>query len=88
MEDVSLRLGGRDFARVVSDALEARSAPWVGVFVSEAGGGSTDCERLATAPDEFATAALEEDVVYIVEPSPAPPVVRRHGPRRRRSRPG
>ena len=74
----------RDFAPVVRDALEARTAPWLGVFVAEAGE-EHDGTRVEMTVDEFVTAELEQDVLYVVGMAPPPPVVRRHGLRRRRS---
>lgn len=43
-------------------------------------------DRKTMSPDEFATSALQDGVLNIVERPRAPPIVRRHGPRRRRSR--
>ena len=80
--------GPRDFARVLSDALDARSTPWLGVFVSEQGETDDRAERIGMSPEEFAEGEWEQDVLYIVERPPAPPITRRHGPRRRRKRAG
>ncbi len=77
--------GSRDFVPVVRDALEARAAPWLGVFVLEQGY-EHDGTRIVLTLDELSSLEDddEEDALYIVEPLAKPPVVRRHGPRRRR----
>ena len=75
----------RDFEPVIRETLESRDASWMGVLVSEHGtphGG--DRARIALA--ELGSVELGEDTLYIVEASPRPPIARRHGPRRRRSR--
>ncbi len=76
----------KGFAPVVSGALEAGAARWIGVL--ELWGGEKVEQRVRLTPEEFANAThTDEKVLYIVEPGRTPrAVVRRHGPRRRKSK--
>ena len=73
------------FRRVVSDVLDRRASPWVGVLVTWGDDLAPGLDRASVSVGEFESSGLEQEVLYIVKPNPRPPVVPRHGSRRRRS---
>jgi hypothetical protein len=77
------------FRAVVRDTLTSGASPWIGVLASEETRESPElANRVVVGPDEFAAGSHdEEDVLYVVVRDRTPrPIIRRHGPRRGRSK--